>query len=391
MQAYRGSWQRWASRAWHWLKAHGYHLLFGIALFSLATLSAWWSVFIRDAIEQQRDYHYDSAMDRARILAMSTGHLRTVEPPLGPDPRDERLEIAVYPGPGHPRHVPLEPFWPERCITLRPEYVAGVEAKFHRQLVMVTGESSLLLAAVIISFFMLYTVIRLERRSAKELKEFWNRLTHELKTPITGIKAFLQTLQAQDFTREELEPLVRMALREVERQEMLAENLLVGQRISREGQRMQLRPFRLAQRVTDFFDEHSIIIPAGALTLDIDCPADFQVNADPDALWVILENLTDNALKYGGREPRITCRVETGPRHGIIRLSDAGLGFDQAVARRIFQAYQRLTDESPVGRHGTGMGLYLSRQLAIRMGGNLTAESDGPGRGSCFIVTLRKA
>jgi signal transduction histidine kinase len=216
-------------------------------------------------------------------------------------------------------------------------------------------------------------------------------LTHELKTPITGIKAFLQTIQQQEMSREELLPLVAMALREVERQEMLAENLLVGQRIERAGLGLQLKPFKLAQRVRDFFDEHRIIIPEGALHLEFKCSEDTRVLADPDGLWVILENLTDNALKYGGDSPEITCEVAETEKHGVVVISDRGVGFDPSHSSRIFDAYHRLTDELPGGRHGTGMGLYLSRRLARKMGGNLRAESEGPDRGASFIITLKKA
>jgi signal transduction histidine kinase len=375
---------------WNWLRAHGYHLVFGLTLVLLAALVSWWTVFILHAIEQQREYHFDSALDSARIRSFAIGHNRNAVPPIGRLADDERLEIVECGDHGHSRHAILAPFWPDYCIALSPDYVAAGEQKFHRQLLMVAGEGSVLLLAILVCSFMLYRVIFLERRAAKQLREFWNRVTHELKTPITGIKAFLQTLQAQDFSREELEPLVAMALREVERQEMLAENLLIGQRIAREGLGLRLRPFGLVQRVREFYSEHRILIPEGAFDLHVACSEGLQVTADPDALWVILENLTDNALKYGGDPPKITCVVEESAKHGIVRICDEGVGFDQADADRIFNAYQRLTTESPVGRHGTGMGLYLSRQLAVKMGGGLRAESAGPGSGACFIVTLKR-
>lgn len=381
-----------------WLKSHGYHIVFGITILSLAALVAWWSVFIRKSIELQHDNQYDSMAVSARYLALSMGHDRTSPPKEGVIHADHRLEIirlgetsAAEAEDQKPVIVPLMPFWPEFSIRPRPEYVSEIEKTFRRQVLMVVGESGVLVLVIIISSFMLYRVIYLERRSAKELKEFWGRLTHEIKTPITGIKAFLQTLQSREFTREELEPLVKLALREVERQEMLAENLLVGQRIEREGFGLKLKPVLLAQRVKGFFEEHRIIIPDGALTLKIDCDSDVKVIADPDAMWVILENLTDNALKYGGRNPKIECRVFMTESHGNVVFSDAGVGFDPVHAELIFGAYSRLTDELPAGRHGTGMGLYLSRRLARKMGGDLSAHSEGAGKGSAFSLKLKKA
>ena len=374
-----------------WLKSHGYHILFGITILSLAALVGWWSVFIRSSIERQRENQYDSMAVSARYHALSMGHDRTSPPAAGDIQSDDRLEVVPTSDVEGGFSVSLRPFWPEYSLRPKQEFVDRVELTFRRQVFMVIGESGVLVLIIIVSSFMLYRVILLERRSSKELKEFWGRITHEIKTPITGIKAFLQTLQSKDFTREELEPLVRLALREVERQEMLAENLLVGQRIEREGFGLKLKPIPLAQRVSDFFEEHKIIIPDGAFKIAVDCPLDAMVVADPDALWVILENLTDNALKYGGRSPKMECRVFMTESHGNVEVKDEGIGFDPVHAERIFGAYHRLTDELPAGRHGTGMGLYLSRRLARKMGGDLTAASGGAGSGATFTVKLKKA
>lgn len=374
-----------------WLKSHGYHILFGITILSLAALVGWWSVFIRSSIERQRENQYDSMAVSARYHALSMGHDRTSPPAAGDIQSDDRLEVVPTSDVEGGFSVSLRPFWPEYSLRPKQEFVDRVELTFRRQVFMVIGESGVLVLIIIVSSFMLYRVILLERRSSKELKEFWGRITHEIKTPITGIKAFLQTLQSKDFTREELQPLVRLALREVERQEMLAENLLVGQRIEREGFGLKLKPIPLAQRVSDFFEEHKIIIPDGAFKIAVDCPLDAMVVADPDALWVILENLTDNALKYGGRSPKMECRVFMTESHGNVEVKDEGIGFDPVHAERIFGAYHRLTDELPAGRHGTGMGLYLSRRLARKMGGDLTAASGGAGSGATFTVKLRKA
>ena len=113
--------------------------------------------------------------------------------------------------------------------------------------------------------------------------------------------------------------------------------------------------------------------------------------ADPDALRVILENLTDNALKYGGQDPQLTYSISATSEQTQIMISDKGVGFAPEQAEPIFDAYHRLTEEQPKGKHGTGMGMHLSRQLARKMGGDLKAHSEGEGKGASFIVTLKKA
>jgi signal transduction histidine kinase len=373
---------------WDWLGQHGYHLLFGLTLLSLAALIAWWSLFIRASIEAQYEHAYAELHNTAHIAALSISG-DGLEPEPGPLPGSEHLEIARCAETEREVAVPI-PEWPGYCVTARPESIAAINERWIGQHRMVIGESAAMVLIIIVSSIMLYRLIYVERRYARQLKEFWSRLTHELKTPITGIKAFLQTLKKRDIPREELLPLVAMALREVERQEMLAENLLMGQRIERESFGLKLREFNLPRRVADFFTEHRILLPAGALSLELSCPAETVVRADPDALWVVMENLLDNALKYGGSDPDIRCTVSCGSGWAYVELSDKGAGFDPSRRERIFDAYHRLTDELPEGRHGTGMGLYLSRKLTRRMGGELSASSPGRGQGATFTIRLKQ-
>jgi signal transduction histidine kinase len=285
----------------------------------------------------------------------------------------------------------LAPSWPGLCIVARPDYLEQLKDDFERKKAMVLGESGFMLLAVIISAFMLHRVTWLERRSYREMRQFWSRVTHELKTPITGIKAFLQTLQAHEFSRAELMPLLGLALREVERQEMLAENLLVGQRLERGGPGLTQRIFAPGPFLREFIEGHRIFLPDSNIGLSAECPDSVEVRADPDAVRVILENLADNALKYGGADPHIHWALRCAGSKVEISLKDSGMGFSPGQAEEMFEAYQRLSEHHTSGRHGTGMGLYISRQLARRMGGDLTASSEGPGKGAKFTLTLRLA
>ena len=379
------------ARIWAHLRRRGYDLLFGLSILSLAALVAWWSVFIHSTIEQQHAYALSDMLTSAHAQAQLLGSNPDTPPHPGILAADERLEVIATADAGRPMAAAARPHWPELSVAPRAAAVAEVEREFHSKLVMVIGETSLLALVILVCSIMLHRMIRLERRAARELHDFWSRLTHEIKTPITGIKAFLQTIERQPMSHEKMKPLVKLALREAERQEMLAENLLVGQRMEKESFGMQVKAFDLRQYVADFLAEHRMILPDSGIGLAADCPAGTMVSADPDALRVILENLTDNALKYGGRDPRIDYRIAAGDEFATITIADRGIGFDPAHGQRIFEAYQRLTEELPEGKHGTGMGLYLSRRLARQMGGDLQAASAGRGQGARFTVTLRTA
>jgi signal transduction histidine kinase len=109
-----------------------------------------------------------------------------------------------------------------------------------------------------------------------------------------------------------------------------------------------------------------------------------QVLADRDALRVILENLLDNAHKYGGGRVRLAAGVSDG--RWRLDISDQGRGFPPESAEKLFDLHNRGSGEGVT--HGAGLGLAIARQLARRMGGDIRAHSPGPGQGSVFTVNL---
>jgi signal transduction histidine kinase len=370
-----------------WLKSHGHHLFFVICLVSLTSLLAWWTVFIHNAVLQERRFLIEELEYRGRNYAFLMGY--DPQPPQpGTYGADERMEIVRFTGQHAPHLFPLRPNWPQLAIQPRGDYLQSIERRFRSRTIMVVGEGSLLGLLILVSSFMLYRLISVERRAARELNEFWARITHEIKTPITGVKAFLQTLKTRDLSPEEMRSFADLALEQVERQQHLAQNVLIGQRLEKGAGDLLREPIRLAEFVRRFLDSHALLLSRCRVEFEPEEGSDLVVRADPNSLHVILDNLADNALKYGGVQPSIQVRLEPRGEQVLIRFCDHGQGFDPRLAGNMFEAYKRLSDELPEGKHGTGMGLYISRQLVRKMGGDLEASSDGAGLGACFTVYL---
>jgi signal transduction histidine kinase len=371
-----------------WLRQRGHHLLFGITLLSLTALVGWWAVFIYNAIHRDHNREQDELVLRARAYALVLGHQSETELTPGPLPEDGRFEIVPAAEAAADAFI-TQPYWRGYAIQPRPGELSVIEDRFRRRSIMVIGEGSLLSLLILISTFMLYRLIHEERRSARELQEFWSRITHEIKTPITGLRAFLETLRSQELSREELEPLVNMALRQVDRQQQLAQNILVGQRLERDTTRLNPAPLQLGAFLERFAGGHREQY-GEKIRLETAGAAGVWVMADPDAVHVILDNLVDNALKYAGEALRLTIQLTAGDDEAQVRVCDNGPGFDPAQAENLFEAFRRFPEELPAGQHGTGMGLYISRNLARKMGGDLRAASEGPRKGACFLLSLKR-
>jgi PAS domain S-box-containing protein len=234
-----------------------------------------------------------------------------------------------------------------------------------------------------------------EERALDELKgEFVATVSHELRTPLAAIYGAAQTLRRADIElgEENRERLLEVIAAESERLSRIAGEILLASnldsgRLSVERQRLDVE-----ELVTDVVDEMRALI-ASRQDLVIDLVANNGLSAvagDGDKLRQVLINLLDNAVKYSPDGGRIEVRVE--PHGNCVRfvITDEGLGIPHGEQQRIFGKFYRLDPRLTRGVGGTGLGLYICRELVRRMEGRLSVTSS-EGHGSSFVVDLPSA
>ncbi|UCH94353.1 MAG: HAMP domain-containing histidine kinase [Candidatus Aminicenantes bacterium] len=375
------------------LKQHGHHVIFSMSIISLALLVTWWSVFINRSIEERRTFHMKNLKLTLNFFSLQLGTAKDYPVKPGVFSTDERFEVATCP-PGRESFAkPLLPLWPGLCLKVRKNTLTTIEKDFKRKKMMVIGESGLLFLIILLSSVLLYQFIRLEKRSTREVEEFWGRVTHEIKTPITGLKAFLQSLKNESLSPDKLSPFVDMALIQVEKQEQLADNILAGYQMQsgNNEHQPQIKDLNLNECVKEYFDRHVIRLTDAKLSLHLETGGNSMVRADCHILRVILDNIVDNALKYCSPGLMLTVNVFTEKKRAVIAIKDNGPGFPPGFSEKIFAAYKYLKGELPGIKHGSGMGLYISRKLAEQMGGRLEAASKGEGKGAEFRLLLNRS
>jgi signal transduction histidine kinase len=112
-----------------------------------------------------------------------------------------------------------------------------------------------------------------------------------------------------------------------------------------------------------------------------------SLHADSALVRQILVNLVDNAIKYSTRGDRIEVLVSDETTQVRVAVVDEGIGIPPSEQDRIFEKFYRVDPEMATGIGGSGLGLYISREIAQQMGGSLTMRS-APGRGSTFVLQL---
>jgi len=251
-----------------------------------------------------------------------------------------------------------------------------------RRKVMLVGESTmlaLLLSGSLVTLFLLAQRRRQQREDMEKLLQF---TSHEFKTPVAGVKGLLQSLAMGSIPDAQRAELIHLGQLECDRLEHLAETILAyntslfAAMIAKDGAE------KTEKYLTDL--KANLARTAGGGDVQVALIDAVQVLADRDGLRVILENLLDNAHKYGGGSVKIAAGVADG--RWRLDISDRGRGSPPEIAERLFDPHNRGSGDGMT--HGAGLGLAIARQLARRMGGDIVAHSAGPGQGAVFTVTL---
>jgi signal transduction histidine kinase len=321
-----------------WFSERAELIVLAITLLATASLVFWWTILLRG---EMRNNEY---LERS-LLAREQG--------LAPQ------EIA------------------ERQIDLA--------AHHDRRNVMLVGESTLLALMLSGSLVVLFLLAQRRKQQREDMEKLLQFTSHEFKTPVAGVKGLLQSLAIGSIPDAQRAELIQLGQLECDRLEHLAETILAYQRAMSRDPREGMQRIDVARFITELLAHRERTASGGQVEVaSIDA---VQVLADRDALRVILENLLDNANKYGGGSVRVEAKV-VGP-HWRLDISDRGRGFSPATAEKLFALHNRGSGEGIT--HGAGLGLAIARQLARRMGGEIAAHSDGPGQGAVFTVTLMLA
>lgn len=241
-----------------------------------------------------------------------------------------------------------------------------------------------LLAGTIVYLVLTIKAINLNRRQSN----FIDSVTHELKSPIASMKLYLQTLNRRQVSEEERGHFYRCMVDNLDRLDGLINHLLDAGRLE-EG------------RINANREEHLLDVLlrncASTVGLHYRIAAEvFQFDLQPCTIraWrvdldILFRNLIDNAVKYAGSEPRVGIRLRrTADGRAIVRISDNGRGIPGRFRRHIFRRFERLGLELERERPGTGLGLYIVRNIARRLKARIRVRDCESGTGTVFEVQM---
>jgi two-component system, OmpR family, sensor histidine kinase SenX3 len=263
-------------------------------------------------------------------------------------------------------------------------YVGWVLLNWRTGLLLVLG---VFLLTMIIAGVVLNTIFLVrEIRRNEQHDAFINAVTHELKTPVASIRLYLETLQTRAVEEDKRREFYSIMLDDSGRLLATIEQILRTGRIGASSRRLNLSRIEIRSLVESCIDRARTLHGIGeeALSYRPGDPVSFV--ADEEEVRAAVSNLIDNAIKYSDNNVRVAVSVEHERNRVAIRVRDQGAGIAKPELKNIFKRFYRIPGPQASRVKGTGLGLYIVRSVAKRHRGRAWAESEGPGRGSTFIL-----
>ncbi len=227
-----------------------------------------------------------------------------------------------------------------------------------------------------------------ERQVSQMKSDFVSFVTHQLRTPLSGIKWMLELAAQTPAIGEELMSYVRDASDSAERLIGLVNDLLDASRLESGSLKLKLQPTDLADLTRSVLDEVTTLVRARGHRLSVEgAETAPRVLADPQLLRQVILNLTSNAIKYTPEGGAVTVRIGCADGAARWAISDTGVGIPRSAQAKLFEKFFRAENAATIETEGTGLGLYLVRLIVERLGGRVWCESE-EGRGSTFLFTL---
>ncbi len=247
---------------------------------------------------------------------------------------------------------------------------------------------ALLIAGVVLNtVFLVREVRRNERQDS-----FLNAVTHELKTPIASIRLYLETLQRRPLDDAQRQQFYSIMLADSDRLLATVEQVLKAGQLGQKQRQQNRTLLDLEALVRECVNItlQRYHLPSDAIVLEpVPGAVHLRVMGIPEDLRTAVLNLLDNAVKYSPEGVHVRCSLAiTHYTWATLHITDTGVGLPPNQHKRIFRRFYRVPGRTMLRIKGTGLGLFLVRNIARQHGGDATASSPGPNQGTTITLTL---
>jgi signal transduction histidine kinase len=271
-------------------------------------------------------------------------------------------------------------------VDVHPTYIAELDKKQQSRNLMFIGEGIVFVGLLFWGFTVIFRGYREKDEISRMQANFVMSVTHELKTPLASTKLMLQTLLKRKLDAQQTEKLVDNSLDEINRLDALIEKILLASRFENPHKHAQRRNINLSELCKDTVERLSM---SGRLEGRIRSAIEDNVNIQGDVALLIsvLTNLIENAGKYAPGDSPVRIVLRQTNYDAVLQVIDEGPGISDLDKKHIFKKFYRIGNEETRTAKGTGLGLFIVKNIISDMGGSIQVKDNHP-KGAIFEITL---
>ena len=248
---------------------------------------------------------------------------------------------------------------------------------------------SILVGIILMGIFIIFVYNQKTLQLFRLQHNFINNFTHELKTPVTSLKLYLETFRKYELTREDQLRYIEYMVQDADRLTHNINRILDLAKIESKTYEGKLVREDLVREVERFYEKNRHIFDGCEIHIHNPSGRSFLYRISHALFEILLMNLFTNAIKYNESEvPCLDITFETKGRRLYIRFEDNGIGLPQSEFRKVFKKFYQIGRSDDMSAKGTGLGLHLVENIARFHKGKMMAESKGKGKGSVFSLIL---
>ena len=276
--------------------------------------------------------------------------------------------------------------FPWKLLVSQPAF-SDLELTARRENFLYGALLTFIVALMLMGAFLIVRDISRESETTRLKTEFVHNISHELKTPLTLIRLYGETLQRkEDLEKDEKKEAYKIITKESERLSHLINNVLDFSRIEMGRKEFDFKKGDLAQIVRDTLESYRYHLEKKGFSYKKEIASDLpETNFDGEAVASVLVNLLSNAMKFSPKIKEVTVKLFKANGNAILQVADKGIGISPKDTARIFNRFYRAKNEIVSDTRGSGLGLTLVKHIAEAHGGRIKVESE-PGKGSVFSV-----
>jgi two-component system, OmpR family, phosphate regulon sensor histidine kinase PhoR len=260
---------------------------------------------------------------------------------------------------------------------------------FESQPALVIVVLSLLVGLILTGLSMTF-IYNLKMQQLYRLQNnFINNFTHELKTPVTSLKLYLETFLKHELSKEEQDKFVNYMLQDIHRLSDNISNILDLGQIESSHFKGEFVDLDLPSFVSSFYADNAYLFQGANIKVEPPEGDVINVAINTSLFEMLLINIATNAIKYNQSDkPELWVQFKASQRSMIITFSDNGIGIDRSQSKKIFKKFYQIGHSNIMSAKGSGLGLYLVQNIVRAHHGKIKVSSDGADNGSMFTVTL---